>query len=261
MRLNWSEPLPNGGIKVKIHLHISPKFARTTALILGLIALGLTFLSVVSHLLSSFSSFGPISALNQLGNEHGEIWWYFDLNMEQNIPTWYSSSMLLLCSLLLAAIAVSAKRSGYGLYWKGLFFVLLFMSIDEATAIHEKVAFALRELLNTNSFLYYAWVLPYGTLVLLFGILYLTFLRDLPGQTRRLFIAASILFVGGALGGDVVEGYYDTLLGPSNLATVIAVHIEETLEMLGEVVFFYALLLHISLHVRTLHTSSVGSVD
>ena len=65
----------------------------------------------------------------------------FDLDREANIPTWYSSSALLVASGLLAIIAKVQASLGapFVRHWAALSLIFLFMSIDESAAFHDKV--------------------------------------------------------------------------------------------------------------------------
>ena len=65
----------------------------------------------------------------------------FYVGEEANVPTWYSSSLLLLCSALLWIIACATKRAydGRSRWWTALSVVFLLMSIDETATIHERI--------------------------------------------------------------------------------------------------------------------------
>ena len=106
--------------------------------------------------------------------------------------------------------------------------------------LHERLIVPVRSLVSGSGFLYYAWVLPYGILVALFLAVYAGFVRRLPAATRRLFLLAGALYVSGALGFELVEGLYASRAGGRLFAALITV--EECLEMLGVVLFIYALL-------------------
>jgi len=65
----------------------------------------------------------------------------FNLNNEMNVPAWHSSSTLLLCSILLGLIANHKMREGdgYSLHWVGLALIFVFLSLDEAISVHERL--------------------------------------------------------------------------------------------------------------------------
>ena len=56
-------------------------------------------------------------------------------------------------------------------------------------------------------------------------------------------------YVGGALGMELIKGRHSYLYGQKNLAYGVITTIEESLEMLGIVVFIYALLDYIKTYI------------
>ena len=229
---------------MRVQLYISLGFAKAVVLVLVLIVLGLTALSSVFE----FSSL-----ILRVGGGEMQL---FDLDADQNIPTWFSASMLLMCAVLFAAIAVAARGNVYGFHWVGLSAIFLYLSVDESASVHEKLRPFLQTRLQTGGFLDYVWVFLYAPLVLIFALVYLRFLFSLPAQTRRLFFVAGILYVGGALVMEAIGGLYATLYGTSGIVYPLFTHIEEILEMLGIVVLFYTLLLYIGSHVKELHVGT-----
>jgi hypothetical protein len=172
---------------------------------------------------------------------------------EGNITTWFSALLLLLSAILLALIAKAKKTEGapYVRHWTVLSFIFLYMSVDEAARIHELTQGPLRAALNPSGFFHYAWVIIAIPLVLLFVLAYLRFLRDLPQDARRLFIVSGVLFVTGALGMDMLSGYFRSYpLGRWDLNPIL-VTIEEFLENVGIILFIYALLSYIKSHLPT----------
>ena len=178
----------------------------------------------------------------------------FDLNAENNIPTWYATVTLFLCSVLLGTIAAAktTEKDSYAPHWRILSIVFLLLSIDEAASLHERSTEPVRTALHTSGLLYYGWVIPGGIFALSIGLVYLGFLRDLPSYFRRLFVAAGIIYLAGAIGMELVGGYYDSLYGTTNMTYALITTAEELLEMLGIVVFLYSLMLYLNLHVGDL---------
>ena len=178
---------------------------------------------------------------------HGRLWGFvrlFDLDQEGNVSTWYQSMTILVCAGLLAAIARHRRRLGapYAVHWTVLAVIFLGLSIDELASIHEMAIRPLREAWHLRGILHFAWVIPGGAFVLLVGLAYLPFLAALPARTRRLFIVAGALYVGGTLGMDLVGGYLADYHGTGNLVYVAAYTVEEALEMVGIVIFLRALM-------------------
>jgi len=170
----------------------------------------------------------------------------FDFNTEQNIPTLYSSVALLLASLLLGFIAWMHKRAHAAyVLWAILAVIFLFLSIDETSAIHENLGTNLRELLNTSGLLYYSWVLPYGAFLGILVIVYAKFLLRLDTHIRVLFLLAGGIFISGSIVIESLGGQEHDLYGKGTLWYAVLYTCEEFLEMLGIVIFIYALLKYI----------------
>jgi hypothetical protein len=179
----------------------------------------------------------------------------FDLEGEGNLPAWYSSFLLLLSSVLLGIIGLNRKREAnpYGWYWLALAFIFLYLSMDEGAGIHEMADPLIRRLLNAIGSLDFvlrvigtAWLLagiPFAVIVFL---VFWRFLLHLPIATRVQFLIAGGLYIGGAIGIEVVEGHYKALHGGHTLTYEILVAFEEGLEMVGLVVFLYTLLLYMA---------------
>jgi hypothetical protein len=92
-------------------------------------------LLLLAHVISQVLKF----AVNS-GQDFG--WTHlFDLDREMNFPTYYSSTMLFVCSVLLGIIANQGRRTNKvaALYWAGLALLFLFVSVDEYSSLHEKL--------------------------------------------------------------------------------------------------------------------------
>ncbi len=186
----------------------------------------------------------------------------FDLNKEWNIPSFYSSVTILLCGGLLAVIATARKRQEKRdyLYWAGLAVVFIFLSLDEAALLHERLIIPLRTALNTSGVLYFAWVIPYGIFVIIIILIYLRFLFSLAGRIRYLIVLAGILYVAGVLGVEFISGYWFELYGEKNVTYALITMCEESLEMVGILVFIYALMSYITSKLNDL-CFRIGSLD
>jgi len=172
------------------------------------------------------------------------LFYRIDLGHEPSIPAWYSSIALLVSSLLLTMIAVFKRRGGqpFVFHWFGLAALFFLMALDEAVMFHEMVNNALHQLLNTGGVFYFAWVIPAGLFAVAMAIGYARFLGHLQPRTRWLFMLAGAIFVGGAVGMEMVAGVIHESYGLESVAHTISQTIEETCEMLGIVLFIYALL-------------------
>lgn len=180
--------------------------------------------------------------------------WVFNMESEYNIPTWFSSSMLLVCGLLLGMVAFTKRVEGasYAAHWSGLSIIFLYMSLDEAIQLHEEWNKPMEGLFGSGGFFSYGWTIPFGLLVFAFALTYLRFLAHLPSRTRLLFIVAGFIYVAGAIGMELVSGAYDVYHGKENMTYAMLASVEEILEMLGVVVFIYALLSYLQSELKDL---------
>jgi len=169
----------------------------------------------------------------------------FDLNGEWNVPAMYSAFALFVCSVLLARITVRQHQHGFtaALPWAGLAAIFFFLSLDEAKGYHERLTLPLRTSLHTSGLFYYAWVIPYGVALLVLLLLYFKFLLALPPRIRWLFIISGIIYVSGAMGLEMVGGWYVELYGKGTLLEVGFTMLEEFCEMAGVVLFMHAITL------------------
>ncbi|NIB43097.1 hypothetical protein HBA55_26040 [Pseudomaricurvus alkylphenolicus] len=166
----------------------------------------------------------------------------FDFRAEKNIPTLYSSIALMFASVLLVIITLMHRSSQQTFrLWGLLAFIFLFLSIDEASSIHEQFSGPTKSVVATSGLFYYAWVIPYGVALMFFLIGYLKFLRELPGKTRVLFLVSGFIFVSGAVGFEMLGGWRAETEGSKGLLYAIFYTCEELLEMLGVAIFIYAL--------------------
>jgi len=192
-----------------------------------------------------------IVSVYYLDNKH--IWGgRFSFNKEGNFPSLYSAFAIFFASGLLYIIAKSTKRKKEYYNWMGLSFVFLFLSLDEWFSLHEKLAVPTRELLSTSGIFTFAWIIPYGIVLLIFTLAYLRFLFYLPKKTKYLFVTAGSIYVAGALGMEMVGGMIYELYGRHNLYYAIEYTIEESLEMIGIVIFIYALMGYICKNISSI---------
>ncbi len=164
---------------------------------------------------------------------------------KQNIPTWFQSTGLLVCSFLLAAGWSNAKKSGFCRHWGMFSLIFLVLSLDEVACIHEGLGNVLSHALHTSGFFEYAWVIPGGIFTLIVFISSLRFLQHLPAHPRKSFIIAGAVYVSGTLGWEMMGGWYDTLHGSRNMTYMTLTVLEEAFESAGIVLFIRALLVYL----------------
>lgn len=172
----------------------------------------------------------------------------FDFDSEGNLPTLFSTLLLIFSSTLLLVIAQlhKSRNSRTFLFWISLSIVFLFLAVDEASSIHERLA---NMIYTSGIFIgswlkrYQYWIIPYCILLIILTIVYLKKLSILPPKTRFFFIAAGVIYLSGVLGFEFIEGYYfPELDAENNLIKSVLEMIQELLEMTGCIIFIYALL-------------------
>ena len=122
------------------------------------------------------------------------------------------------------------------------------MAFDEGTEIHEMMSGVMEQWVTPKGYLRWLWVLPYGFAVLIIATLYLNFLMRLASATRFRFILAALIFLGGAIGFEMLSAQERDLIVGRNYTVLYCVlySLEEFLEMVGVAVFIYALLKHLA---------------
>ena len=166
----------------------------------------------------------------------------FDLDAEHAVPAFFATLLLLGASGLLAAIAAGEIVGRARLAWGGLAMTFFLLALDEAAGFHETLIGPLHRALRTTGVFYFAWVIPALAAVATFGVVYLRFWLRLEPPTRRLFALAATLYVGGALGGEMLGGWTLVHAGRKSLAYSLSIIFEESLELAGAVTFVHALL-------------------
>ena len=203
-------------------------------------------LGLVAFLLVLASTGGQLTAY-LTGRIFGLVALFY-VDAEQNIPTFFSTFLLLFAALLLAVITVLKRNqmASHVSHWAILSFGFLLMAADEAVSLHEKLEKPTRKLLGDASLgiFYFAWVIPGIALILVLTLLFVRFLLGLPAKTRLAFLTAAILYLGGSIGVELIEGAYAELHGTQNLTFSMIATVEESLEMAGLIIFIWALLVY-----------------
>jgi hypothetical protein len=173
----------------------------------------------------------------------------FNLDRELNFPTWYSALTIVFCAILLKIIALGKKQQGdrYARDWQLLSVIFLILAIDEVVSIHEILIIPeVSEALNLPWFLHSMWVIPGLVFVVWFARRFSKFVRHLPLVSRRQFILAACIYIGGALVMEMVGSHFAESIGQQHILYAAIATVEEVLEMTGIIMFIYALLYYLS---------------
>jgi hypothetical protein len=161
-----------------------------------------------------------------------------DVDEEANVPTWYSAALLAGAGAMAWLMGQNADADRR--YWYALAALLIAFSLDEVAGFHEH-ANRLR-VGGVFESLAYFWVVPAGALVVFTGAVLVPFLRRMNPRLRAGVMAAGIVYVGGALGLELVEAA--VLIQPGNIETLTKEAVataQEFMEMLGAILFIWAL--------------------
>ncbi|PCI77338.1 MAG: hypothetical protein COB20_08285 [SAR86 cluster bacterium] len=146
----------------------------------------------------------------------------FDLDEENNLPTWYASFILLNIAFF---VFIASKKTGLQkkAHWQFIAFGFLLLAIDEVAGLHE----------SFNSSIEINWAIPGAILVLFLAAAYVPFLLSLRGKLALLFILSGALFVSGAIVTELLSEDMDS----DSWGYTLAVALEEGLEMFGALLF------------------------
>ena len=170
-----------------------------------------------------------------------------DLDYESNIPTLFSAFLFFLDSMVLLFLwrATSLERTSpefsYRWHWMTLAVVFVALGFDEGIKLHEYVGDMMENVVDAEGFLYFPWFIPYTLVLAVLTIVFLPFFFSLPINTRYGFTWAAVVFLLGAVVLDIVSAREADLNGTRTIYYSVVYTIEETLEMIGLVMFFRAL--------------------
>ena len=216
------------------------KIAVSPRKIIKYLAIAVTFFTVIST---------GIQISKYVFNYREDWMDLFNLDRELNFPTWYSALTIVFCAILLRIIALGKKQQGdrYARDWQLLSVIFFILAIDEVVSIHEILIIPqVSDALNLPWFLHSMWVIPGSIFVVWFARRFSRFVRHLPLKSRRQFILAACIYIGGALGMEMVGSYFAESIGQQNIIYAAIATVEEVMEMTGIVMFIYALLYYLS---------------
>ena len=173
----------------------------------------------------------------------------FDLDDECNIPTSYEGLQLLAVAALAGVVSLIKyrRKDKYTHHWQAMAIIFVYLAFDETSYIHEYLISPTRELLmlDTGPFAY-AWVVVAIPVLVFLTFAYWKFMMALPRFFLALFVLSAVVFLGGAVGMEMVGAHFDTLHGgQDNLRYSFLTTTEESMEMFGVSIFIYTLLLYI----------------
>lgn len=159
------------------------------------IATGISLISIV------FSFFDPEQVTLKI------IFFLFNTESENNIPTWFSAGLWLFLGI--AVLLVRAHTERYRASWLVFAVVAMLASLDEFSRLHErleKIGRRLAAALSLEDVLHWAWVLV-GLIIVVFVAVTLTpLVFRLPKTIRNGILLSGFIFVLGAVGFETLGG-------------------------------------------------------
>lgn len=169
----------------------------------------------------------------------------FLFDRESNFATFFNFSLIIIDVAFLATVAAAAwvTRSAWRWHWAVLCVLFLVLAYDEASTLHEHLNTVAKQFVRAEGVLLFPWVIFGAAFVALLGVGYLRFTVALDPAVRKLVILSGVLFVGGAIGVELLGASYADRRGlQGSLGYEAIATVEEVLEMSGLIVFGYALL-------------------
>jgi len=180
-----------------------------------------------------------VAAHCALGSGAERPWWFtlVDVDTEQNLPTWFSSGLLLCCAVAAWQMAKQYNSPVAVRGWRLVALLLGLVSADEVVCLHERLAAAaLRWLAGRELASLWLWA-GGAVLVASAGATLLPFLRSVPRRLRRRLLVSAGVYVFGALVLEVIGQQWAALHGWSNPTYWLLAALEELFEMTGAWLF------------------------
>ncbi|WP_369069032.1 hypothetical protein [Kineococcus terrestris] len=172
---------------------------------------------------------------------------FVDVNNEQNLPAWYSAMLLCVAGLVTLEVGRRAvlERRRFRWHWVVLGAGFLYLSLDELVALHEKFVEPMTAVVGSGGVFAYAWVAAALPAVAVVALAFLGFLRALPRRTAALVLLGGALYVGGAVGMEMVANLLTSAgVDEGGMLYGTLQTIEEAMEMAGPAVYLYAVAAH-----------------
>lgn len=168
----------------------------------------------------------------------------FDFDTEGNFPTLFNGALLGFSSLLAMTIGLRSRSEGlpHAKSWLGAAAILAFLCFDELCGIHDALFIILQARMETEGGFSWPWVIPYAALTIGVAVAYVRFFLSLPTAYKIRFALAAMLYVGGAIGMEMVAAAHWDKVGGADSTFGIFYTIEENLEFAGCILAGFTLL-------------------
>lgn len=174
----------------------------------------------------------------------------FYMDSEANVPTYFNTIVLFIPAALFGIISAWKFniKDKFKIQWLGLALIFLFLSLDEAAVLHERLIKPMRSITNFERFggiFYFAWVIPGIAAVIIFLLAYLRFFLHLDNKFKLLFFISLTIYLSGVIGGELLSGHFAETIGLKNFTYAMYTSLEESLELFGASMITYSLLVYI----------------
>ena len=165
----------------------------------------------------------------------------FKLNIEYNIPSFFSGCLFLGSAVLLILIWKAKKMNDEPqIIWALLSVIFFYLGVEILLNVHGLLIEPIRKSLGISRRFYFVYGL--GLLILL--LVFIPVWRQLNKNVKQWFALSASTFLSGAIGFDVIGDVYFKSIGwREDLIYSVLYTIEESLEMAGLIMFIYGLLL------------------
>ncbi len=162
----------------------------------------------------------------------------FNMDHEMSLPNWFSTVLLAWIGLL--ALVAGRAAPALRVPWTVAAVLAFGLSAEETLSLHEH--FNQYRHFISGPWGYYPWTIGAAPLVLIVALSSIHVLRKLPSHTALQLIMAGGLYVSGALGLELLAGWWLTSHPGISLFFTLCTMFEESLEMLGLILAQHALL-------------------
>jgi len=185
----------------------------------------------------------------------------FDLDQEANVPTYFSTLILMISAVLFAVIGMLKPqgKGSFAQHWKGMGLIFFLLSVDETGVLHEKFIDIFKLYFEPTGIFYFGWVILAIPLVLIIAAAYFKFFLHLPAKMKILFVVSAFFYLAGAVGMEMVGGWFAENFGENRPFYNVITTVEEILEIIGIITLIYTLLLYISQNFEELRIRVVNN--
>lgn len=137
---------------------------------------------------------------------------YFNFATEANVPTYYNTILIFMVAqtFYLLGKVYNPEHKLVKNYFYMIAIIFVFLSIDELAGIHEWFSYGLPEHLGIGGqgIFRFAWIIPYGLAVVIFGIFSIKFIRALEKTIVVKYVGAGFLYLMGVFVMEALGGWF-----------------------------------------------------